>query len=107
MRTRSTMALGARFLGGALIASTLGCGEARAREAEPQQASATTTVDEKLYRDMARLSWSYLNSNYQASTGFVNATPDWYNTTLWDLGGQLLAFQAAKELGLLSKTEYE
>jgi len=108
MRTRTYTALSARFLGGALLASTLGCGDARARDAEAvQQQASATAVDEKLYRDIARLSWSYLNSNYQASTGFVNATPEWYNTTLWDLGGQLLAFQAAKELGFLSKAEYE
>lgn len=72
-----------------------------------QQAASASNVDEKLYRDVARLSWSYLNSNYQPSTGFVNATPTWYNTTLWDLGGQLLAFHAAKELGLLAKDDYE
>ncbi len=108
MRTRSTQALCARFLAGALLVSALGCGEARARDAEPvQQSASASSVDEKLYRDIARLSWNYLNSNYQASTGFVNATPDWYNTTLWDLGGQLLAFQAARELGLLGKDEYE
>ena len=95
----------ARFIGGALLVAAMGCGEARARETVQQQAAAS--ADEKLYRDIARLSWSYLDRYYQPSTGFVNATPEWFNTTLWDLGGQLLAFHAAKELGLLKKEEYE
>ena len=102
-----TWLLKTRLLAGALIVWTAGCREARARETPLAQQQAAASVDEKLYRDIARLSWSYLNSYYQPATGFVNATPDWFNTTLWDLGGQLLAFQAAKELGLLSKDEYE
>ena len=93
--------------GAALVASA-GCDQAKPREAAAavQQAAASST-DEKLYRDIARSSWSYLDRYYQPATGFVNATPDWFNTTLWDLGGQLLATHAAKELGLLSKDEYE
>lgn len=100
-------------MGGALILALLGCGEARARDTQTaiqqsaQQSATAVNSDNKLYRDMARLSWSYLDRYYQSATGFVNATPDWYNTTLWDLGGQLLAFHAAKELGLLDKDEYE
>jgi hypothetical protein len=65
------------------------------------------TKDEvALYREMARLSWSYLDKYYQSSTGFVNATPEWANTTVWDIGGQILAFLAAKELGLLPPAEF-
>ena len=97
--------LRARFIGGALLIAAIGCTEARARDTVQQQAAAS--ADEKLYRDIARSSWNYLDRYYQASTGFVNATPEWFNTTLWDLGGQLLAFQAAKELGLLNKAEYD
>ena len=84
------------------------CGEARARTDDTlvEQASSTEIADAKFYREMARHSWGYLDKYYQPATGFVNATPDWYNTTLWDLGGQLLAFHAAKELGLLDANEY-
>ena len=101
--------LRAQLMGGAVIVALLGCGEARARDTQTaiQQSATAATNDDKLYRDIARLSWGYLDRYYQPATGFVNATPDWFNTTLWDLGGQLLAFQAAKELGLLGKDEYE
>ena len=94
----------------AFLITAAGCGNASAESgASVEQASAVSTLsgaDEKLYRDMARHSWSYLDKYFQPATGFVNATPDWYNTTLWDLGGQLLAFHAAKELGLLPADEY-
>lgn len=100
--------LRAAWLLGALPVGTTACDRASAREgAAVQQSAAGTASDEKFYREMARASWGYLDRYYQPSTGFVNATPDWFNTTLWDLGGQLLAFQAAKELGFLSKDEYE
>ena len=84
------------------------CGDARAGQDErvQPQAQGAGTSDEKLYRDMAASAWRYLDKYYQPSTGFVNATPDWFNTTLWDLGGQLLAFRAARELGFLDAAEY-
>lgn len=66
------------------------------------------TAEEKaFYRDVARTSWAYLDRYYQASTGLVNATPDWPNTTVWDVGGQILAFYGAKELGLLPQDEFD
>jgi len=88
------------------------CGNARAeqdlqeRERVQPQGQATGIPDEQFYREMASSAWRYLDRYYQPSTGFVNGTPDWYNTTLWDLGGQLLATHAAKELGLLTDAEY-
>lgn len=109
MTSAKARRLGARLLGGVVFLVALGCGEARAGNAQSasQQGAAAPSNDEKLYRDLAAASWGYLNRYYQPSTGFVNATPDWFNTTLWDLGGQLLAFHAAKELGLLPREEYE
>src|SRR5207248_1041652 len=56
---------------------------------------------------MARHALAYLNTYYQPKTGLVNATPDWPNTTLWDIGGQLLGYHAAKELGLLTQDEFD
>jgi hypothetical protein len=66
-----------------------------------------TAADKQLYRDIAKTSWSYLDQYYQAGTGFVNATPDWANTTLWDVGGQIIAYVAAKELGYISPDEFQ
>ena len=98
------------FLAAVLLLSSSACDAAQARhsaDATAQAAASRASDDAVFYREMARLSWRYLDAYYQPTTGFVNATPDWFNTTLWDLGGQLLAFHAAKELGLLPKEEYE
>ena len=66
-----------------------------------------TDAERRFYVDAAEVAWSYLDANYQEATGLVNATPDWQYTTIWDIGAQLLAFLAAKELGLLTTEEYE
>lgn len=102
---------------GAMIAwamAAAACQDVGARESGrddgviPQAgAAALTPAERRLYQDLARRSWNYLDRYYQPATGFVNATPDWYNTTLWDIGGQILAYHAAKELGLLSEQEYD
>ncbi len=66
-----------------------------------------TPEEKQLYRDIARASWAYLDQNYQPATGLVNATPDWANTTLWDVGGQIIAFVAAKQLGLIAPADFQ
>jgi len=63
--------------------------------------------DSAFYLDMARTSLAYLTKNYQSSTGLVNATPEWANTTMWDVGGQLLGFLSARQLGLLTDAEFD
>ncbi len=95
-----------------VLAAVAACHDAGARDTErdvvPQSSgSVTSEYNDQFYRDMAQRSWSYLDAHYQPSTGFVNATPTWFNTTLWDLGGQFLAFHAAKEMGLLTAEEYD
>ena len=102
----------------ALVLAT-SCGAAPARGSEERgdstsvaaagrQAPPPLTAEEKgFYRDMARASWNYLDANYQARTGLVNATPDWANTTVWDIGSQILAYYAAQQLGLIDEREYD
>jgi len=75
-------------------------------EPEPAVASPLTAEEAAFYRGVAEDAWTYMDRNYNAATGFVNATPDWAYTTVWDVGGQLMAFLAAKELGLLEEAEY-
>ncbi len=108
----------AALLGGA------SCGDAH----EQQPATRTTAVSEgavgtqqsrtqaptplspeekQRLRDIAKASWAYLDANYQHATGLVNATPDWANTTLWDVGGQIIAYVAAKDLGLIAPAEFD
>ncbi|HEU5173682.1 MAG TPA: DUF3131 domain-containing protein [Gemmatimonadaceae bacterium] len=76
------------------------------RAAAPAPRPPLTAEERAFYEDMARLSWNYLDKYYQPATGLVNATPDWTNTTVWDVGGQILAYQAAKQLGLIAPAEY-
>jgi hypothetical protein len=66
-----------------------------------------TEEEREMYRDLAASAWQYLEANYQSATGWVNGTPDWPHTTAWDIGGQLLATFAAKELGLIEPEAYE
>ena len=108
------------ILCGITVASSA-CGEAqesRAAEAALQARGASaqapaapraplTAEETAFYESAARLAWRFMDANYQPSTGFVSATRDWDNTTVWDIGGQLLAFLAAKELGLLNQTEFD
>lgn len=74
---------------------------------EPTERKPLTQEERAMYRDMAQLSWQYLDKYYQPSTGMVNATPDWANTTVWDIGGQILAYLAARDLGLITPAEYD
>lgn len=66
-----------------------------------------TAAERAMYEEMARLSWTYLDKYYQPASGYVNATPDWANTTVWDIGGQILAYLSARELGLIQPAEYD
>ena len=88
-----------------VVVGASSCDDAQA-EQQSAPAQQAATADVRVYREMASTAWRYLDRYYQPSTGFVNATPDWFNTTLWDIGGQLLAQHGAMELGLLEPGEY-
>ncbi len=66
-----------------------------------------TPEERKQYLELARQAWAFLDANYKPATGFVSATADWANTTIWDLGGQFLAFRGAKDLGLMTQAEFD
>jgi hypothetical protein len=105
------------LIGAAMIAGATACTSAESGTHESvSQSVATTAVipraeltaeERKFYRNIAKEAWAFLDANYRPSTGFVNATPDWANTTIWDLGGQFLAFRGAKDLGLMSPAEFD
>lgn len=103
------------FLLACLSAAMAACSPAAERGDEPAVRSAPvevvrtplTPAERAFYREAARLAWQYMERYYQPLTGLVNATPEWPYTTIWDIGGQLLAFQAAKELQLLDAEEYD
>jgi hypothetical protein len=66
-----------------------------------------TAAEVRFYTQMAEHSLVYLNTYYQPATGLVSATPEWHNTTMWDVGGQLLAYLAAKDVGLITAEEFD
>ena len=107
------------LIGAAMIASASACANAQGdtRDSATQNVAAAaapvanatpelTEAEKKFYRDVASSAWKFLDANYNANTGLVRATADWANTTIWDIGGQFLAFRSAKELGLLSQDEF-
>lgn len=117
MRTASLI-----LIVGGLTVSAYACTEAQeSRAAETsanRQASAgadagqaarapLTAEERRLYDDAARLAWRFMDANYDDATGFVRATPAWENTTAWDIGGQLLAFHAAKQLGFITQADFD
>lgn len=67
---------------------------------------ALTEPEKQFYRDVAKQSWGYMVANTDPVTGLAKATPDWANTTLWDVGGQLLATLAAKDLQIIQPAEF-
>lgn len=72
-----------------------------------QPTVAAMSADErKAYVDAAKLAWKYFDKNTQAATGLTSATPNWLNTTLWDIGAQILATYSAKELGIITPQAY-
>jgi len=82
--------------------------DSSARISAPTPATPALSAEDKtFYRAMAKQSLGYLTTYWQSSTGLVNATPDWPNTTMWDVGAQLLGFHAAKELGLITDADYD
>jgi len=106
------------LIGAAMLASASACADAKGDTREPAPPTAESaatpaprpelTAEEKqFYRDMAKSAWRFLDANYKPATGLVSATADWANTTIWDVGGQFLAFRSAKELGLLSQEEFD
>ena len=106
------------LIGAAMIASATACTNAQGDTREPAtknpMGAVTAAVrpelspaEKQFYRDVAKSAWAFMEANYQPSTGLVSATADWANTTIWDVGGQFLAFRAAKDLGLLAADEYD
>lgn len=89
------------------VASAASTPRAPGAAAAPAARAPLSAKDSAFYMDMARASLAYLTNHYQSATGLVNATPDWANTTMWDVGGQLLGFLSARQLGLISQADFD
>lgn len=55
----------------------------------------------------AQTAWQYIRRNWNASTGLVNAVEDYPWTTLWDQGSAILGIHAARQLNLMTPTEFK
>ena len=114
MRMTTAAAAGILLVGGAAFLTIPsaekrepgGAGVSRAGALVPAVREPLTAADEKFYRDAAATAWKYLDANYQEATGFVNGSPEWHYTTTWDIGAQMLAFLAARDVGLITTEEY-
>ena len=56
---------------------------------------------------IAKNAWQYFVTNYQPTTGLVNAVNKYPSTTMWDSGSYLAALTAARELGIIDKAEFD
>ncbi|MCM7870948.1 DUF3131 domain-containing protein [Enterobacter roggenkampii] len=56
---------------------------------------------------IAKNAWQYFVTNYQPTTGLVNAVNKYPSTTMWDSASYLAALTAARELGIIDKAEFD
>lgn len=56
---------------------------------------------------IAKNAWQYFISNYQPTTGLVNAVNKYPSTTMWDSASYMAAMTAARELGIIDKAEFD
>jgi Protein of unknown function (DUF3131) len=56
---------------------------------------------------MARQAWTYFQKNWQPKTGLVNSVSGFESVTMWDQSAAIAALVSAKELNLVSATEFQ
>jgi hypothetical protein len=58
-------------------------------------------------REMAKQAWQYFQRNWNDNTGLVNSANNFASVTLWDQGAAIAALVSARELKLISTTEFD
>jgi Protein of unknown function (DUF3131) len=56
---------------------------------------------------MARQAWTYFQKNWQQKTGLVNSVSGFESVTMWDQAAAIAALVSARELNLVSATEFQ
>jgi hypothetical protein len=56
---------------------------------------------------VARQAWAYFQTNWQVKTGLVNSVSGFESVTMWDQAAAIAALVSAKELDLISDTEFK
>ena len=64
----------------------------------------TLTKEETL---IARQAWSYFERNWNQETGLVNSVDGFTSVTMWDQAAAMAALVSAKELDIITATEFE
>jgi len=54
----------------------------------------------------AKQAWEYFETNWNESTGLVNAVENYSWTTLWDQGSAILGLHSARQLKIIDATEF-
>ena len=62
--------------------------------------------DDALFDQAARAAWKLIESHYYPATGLVSAQPSFPYPTTWDIASTLLAYHAARGLGLVDEATY-
>ena len=102
----------------ALVLTLAACANAQGDEKAAARKNATPAVaavtpaplsaeERKAFTEAGALAWKYFAKYTRPTTGLTNATPEWANTTLWDIGAQLIATYAARELGIIKQADYQ
>jgi hypothetical protein len=69
--------------------------------------STGSILDERqFFLNAARVAWTFVDRNYQASTGLARAHDTYQYVTLWDVASALAATYSAHELGLIADGPY-
>jgi len=56
---------------------------------------------------MAKAAWAYFDAHTEKSTGLANAVGDFPSTTMWDTASYISALVSARELGIITKQEFD
>ncbi len=78
--------------------------EMLARLSVLDRGASTLTPAEML---VARQAWAYFQKNWQLKTGLVNSVSGFESVTMWDQAAAIAALVSAKELNLVSATEFQ
>jgi hypothetical protein len=71
----------------------------------PTNVSASTLSPSEIA--MARQAWAYFQKNWQQKTGLVNSVSGFESVTMWDQAAAIAALVSARELNLVSASEFQ
>lgn len=66
-----------------------------------------TDAESQQFLDAARLAWTFVANNTQASTGLAQAHDTYQFVTVWDISSQIGATYSAHALGIINDGEYD